>query len=176
MIRTGEFKTAALRVVTLTSVALLLAMPRAAAAQTPPTQTPPAQQQDDPLKLSTSSPTIILMHINTDKTADFEAAWGKIRAALAKSENADVKAYGETLSNLFKVDMPTDGKTVVYMLRLDAPSTAISYHPFKLVYEQLWNADEKLSLIPRPEADALFETLKASFANINPPWKLVKVG
>ena len=172
MIRTGEFRTAALRLVTLTSVALLLAMPRAAAAQT---AAAPAAQ-DDPLKLSTSTPAIILMHINTDKTADFESAWGKIRAALAKSEKADVKGFGETLGNLFKTDVQTDGKTVVYILKLDAPSTAISYHPFKLVWEQLWNADEKLSLIPRAEADALFETLKASFANINPPWKLVKVG
>ena len=170
MIRTGEFRTAALRMVTLTSVALLLAMPRAAAAQTAPAP------QDDPLKLSTSSPTMILMQINADKTADFESTWGSVRAALAKSEKADVKAFGETLKELYKVDMPGDGKTVLYVLQLSAPSTAISYHPFKLVYEQLWNADEKLSLIPRAEADAIFEKLKASFANINPPWKLVKVG
>ena len=170
MIRTGEIRTAALRMVTLTSVALLLAMPRAASAQTAPAP------QDDPLKLSTSSPTLILMQINADKTADFEATWSSIKAALAKSTKDDVKAFGETLKELYKVDIPGDGKTVLYILQLPAPSTAISYHPFKLVYEQLWNADEKLSLIPRAEADVIFEKLKASFANINPPWKLVKVG
>ena len=87
-----------------------------------------------------------------------------------------MKAFGETLKELYKVDIPGDGKTVLYILQIDAPSTTISYHPFKLVYEQLWNADEKLSLIPRAEADTIFEKLKASFQNINPPWKLIKVG
>ena len=171
MIRIGEFRTAALRIATITSVALLVAMPRAAAAQTAPAP------QDDPLKLSASIPTMILMQINADKTADFESTWGSIRAALAKSTKDDVKAFGESLNNLFKVDQPPiEGKTVLYILKIDAPSTTISYHPFKLVYEQLWNADEKLSLITRPEADTIFEKLKASFQNINPPWKLIKVG
>ena len=171
MIRTGEFRTAALRMATITGVALLLAMPRSAAAQTAPAP------QDDPLKLSVSSPTMILMQINADKTADFESTWGSIRAALAKSTKDDVKAFGESLTKLYKVDQPPiEGKTVLYILQIDAPSTTISYHPFKLVYEQLWNADEKLSLIPRAEADTIFEKLKASFQNINPPWKLVKVG
>jgi hypothetical protein len=154
MIRTGEFRTAALRMATITGVALLLAMPRAAVAQTAPAPAPAPAAQDDPLKLSTSSPTMILMQINADKTADFESTWGSIRAALAKSTKDDVKAFGESLNKLYKVDMPpTDGKTVLYVLQLDAPSTTISYHPFKLVYEQLWNADEKLTLIPRAEAD-----------------------
>jgi len=75
MIRTGEFRTAALRMATITGVALLLAMPRSAAAQTAPAP------QDDPLKLSVSSPTMILMQINADKTADFEATLSSIKAA-----------------------------------------------------------------------------------------------
>jgi hypothetical protein len=179
MIRMGEFRSAALRMATLTSIALLLAMPRVAAAQAAPAQ-------EDPLKLSASVPTMIVMQIHADKTADFESAWGGIKSALAKSTKDDVKAFGESLNKLYKVDQPptdvpgaTGGasvKVAIYILQIDAPSTAISYHPFKLVYEQLWNADEKLSLIPRPEADAIFEKLKASFQNIAPPWKLVKVG
>ena len=120
---------------------------------------------------------LILNYVKADKTADFESTWGSIRAALAKSTKDDVKAFGESLTKLYKVDQPPiEGKTVLYILQIDAPSTTISYHPFKLVYEQLWNADEKLSLIPRAEADTIFEKLKASFQNINPPWKLIKVG
>jgi hypothetical protein len=171
MIRIGEVRTAALGIATITSVALLLAMPRTAAAQAAP---------DDPLKLSTSVPTMIVMQIHADKSADFESTWGSIRAALAKSTKDDVKSFGESLAKLYKVDQPPTevpgAKVAIYILQIDAPSTTISYHPFKLVYEQLWNADEKLSLITRPEADTIFEKLKASFQNINPPWKLIKVG
>jgi hypothetical protein len=104
-----------------------------------------------------------------------------MRAGLAKSSKDDQKAFGESLGKLFRIDQPpidspTGGKTTLYVLQLDAPSTTISYNPFKVIYEVLWNADEKLSLITRPEADAIFEKLKASFQNINPPWKLIKVG
>jgi hypothetical protein len=185
MIRTGEFRTAALRIATIASVALLVAMPGTAAAQTAPAA-PAAAAQDDPLKLSSNAPAMIVMQIHADKTADFESTWASIRAALAKSTKDDVKAFGESLTKLYKVDQPpTDipaaagapaAKVMIYILQLDAPSTTISYHPFKLVWEQLWNADEKLSLVTRPEADTIFEKLKASFQNINPPWKLVKVG
>ena len=97
MIRTGEFRTAALRIATIAGVALLVAMPRSAAAQTAP---------DDPLKLSSSAPAMIVMQIHADKTADFESTWGSIRAALAKSTKDDVKAFGESLGKLFKVDQP----------------------------------------------------------------------
>jgi hypothetical protein len=174
MIRIVEFRTAALRMATITSVALLLAMPRAAAAQAAPAQ-------EDPLKLGASVPTMILIQIHADKTADFESAWGSIKAGLAKSTKDDEKAFGESLAKLYKVDQPPtaigDAKVMIYILQVDAPSTAISYNPFKVVYETMWkNGAAEGALLTRPEADAIYEKLKAAFQNINPPWKLVKVG
>lgn len=169
MIRMSEYTGAALRAAAIVGMALVLAAPQTAAAQAAP--------QQDALKLTAAVPTVILIQINADKTADFEAAWSAMRAGLAKSTKDEVKAFGESLAVLFKVDQPPiEGKTALYMLQIEKPSTTITYNPFAIVYEQLWNADEKLSLITRAEADAIFEKLKASFQNINPPWPLKKIG
>jgi len=46
----------------------------------------------------------------------FSAPWAAIREALAKSDKADVKAFGETLG-LKKVDLPA-GPAVIYVLQL----------------------------------------------------------
>ncbi len=171
MIRTGEVRSAALRMVAIAAVAMLLAAPRTAAAQAAP-------PQEDILKLNASVPTVILIQINAEKSADFEAAWGAMRAALAKSTKDDEKAFGDSLGKLFKVDQPPiEGKTVIYLLNMDAPSTTISYNPFKIIYETMWkNGATEGALATRAEADALFEKVKAALQNINPPWKLAKVG
>lgn len=169
MIRTGEYRAAALRAVAIVGLVLVFAAPRAAAAQAAP---PP-----DLLKLGAAVPTVILIQIKADKTAEFEAAWSALRAGLAKSTKDDVKAFGESLNSLYKIDQPPlEGGIALYMLQIEKPSTTITYNPFAIVYEQLWNADEKLSLITRAEADAIFEKLKAAFHNINPPWPLKKIG
>lgn len=179
MIRTGDIRSAVLRVAAMTGVALLLATPRVAAAQT--AAAPAAPAQEDPLKLTAGVPTMILIQIHADKAADFESAWGSIRAGLAKSAKDDEKAFGESLAKLYKVDQPPadigGAKVLIYVLQIDAPSASISYNPFKIVYETMWkNGAAEGSLLQRAEADAIYEKLKASFQNINPPWKLHKIG
>ena len=172
MIRIGEVRSVVLRTAAIAGVALLLATPRLAAAQSAPAA------QEDPLKLSASVPTMILIQIHADKTSEFESAWGSIRAGLAKSAKDDEKSFGESIAKLYKVDQPPiEGKIVLYILQIDSPSTAISYNPFKIVYETMWkNGAAEGSLLQRAEADAIYEKLKASFQNINPPWKLHKIG
>ena len=122
---------------------------------------------------------MILIQVFADKTADFEAGWAGIRAGLAKG-NADQKAVGDSMANLFKVDQPPldtpQGKGVVYVLQLAAPNTTVTYNPFKLIYEVLWNNGADGAVLKREEADAIYEKLKASLLSVNPPWKLVKIG
>lgn len=164
------------RAVGVPVLGLMLAVPGVAAAQDPAAA--PAQQ--DLLKFSSSSPALILIQIHVDKAADFEAAWAGIRAGAAKSTNADIKAYGESLSKLFKVDQPPidgpGGKSTLYVLQLDAPSTSFSYNPGIFVYQNLWENGKEGAALNRAEADAIYEKLKGSLQNINPPWKLIKIG
>jgi hypothetical protein len=176
MIRTGEVSSAALRIVAIVAVALLLAMPRGAAAQE--AAAPPAQQEDL-LKLS-ASPHLILFQIAAEKTADFEAGWAMIKDAFStKVQDAQEKAFGETLGKLFKLDQPPvdtpGGKAVVYVLQLDSPG-ALSYNPIKIIYETLWKNGAEGAPLKREEADVIYKKFEGKvFLSIN-PWKLNKVG
>lgn len=175
MIRIDEVRSAALRTAAIAGFALLLATPRLAWAQDPAAAAAP---QADPLKLTATVPTMLLFQIHAEKTADFESAWGSIRAGFAKATDANEKAFGESISKLFKVDQPPiDGKTALYILQIDSPSTTITYNPFAVVYEVMWkNGKTEGALINREEADAIYAKLKAAFINVNPPWKLIKIG
>ncbi len=150
----------------------------------PPPPTPPQQQTQpapaapeppDQLKFTIDGPVVLINQIKTDKAADFEAAWADIRAAIAKTDKAEVKAFGETLTKLYKVDLPPADmqgvKTSIYVFHIDTPSKSHSYNPVKILYETLHGG----GVLTREEADAIYAKLKDSYASIN-PWPLVKVG
>ena len=179
MNRLSALMSAATRGAGLLTLALaIVAMPRAAAAQTAAAPAPPPQDVDT-MKFTSAQPALIVIQINADKTADFEAAVAAMRAASAKGD-ADIKAYGDSLAKLFKVDQPPldgpGGKSALYVLQLDAPSTVHTYNPAKFLYEVLWGNGKPDAILKREEADAIFEKLKGSIQNINPPWKLNKIG
>jgi len=174
----GGLRSAGVRAAGILGLALLVAAtPRSASAQT--AAAPPAPQEDV-FKFSTSTPVMVLIQVHADKSADFESAWASLRAGLAKSDNADVKSFGDSLGGIFKVDQPPiaagAAQVVIYVLHIDKPSTTISYNPFKVIYDVLWNKEADKSILKREEADAIYEKLKAAFQSINPPWKLVKIG
>ena len=141
-------------------------------------------QEADPLKFKESKPTVIGWVIRADKTADFEEAWAGIKGLLAKSDNADLKAFGQTLGQIYKIEgPPTDFttpagpvKAVSYIFRIDAPSTAYSYNPRSILYEYL-KAGAEGSAVTRAEADALYTgKLTPAYLTINFLWTLSKVG
>jgi hypothetical protein len=150
-------------------MAFALAAPRVATAQAAP--------QEDILKFSSSAPVIIVNQIRADKIAEFEEGWAGIRALIAKSDNAELKAFGETLTNLYRVEQePFDvqgTKAVIYVFNLSAPSTTFSYNPGKILYEAL-KAGGEGSPVTREEADPVYAKLQAAYLAINPPWVLVK--
>ena len=144
-------------------------------AQNPPAQQPPAQdkpaaaQPDDPLKLKGDQPVLIVNQIAGDKAADFEAAWAAIREKLLKSDKPDVKALGESLGKMYKVNLPPDqsGGLVIYVFQVDQPSSTLSYHPVKVLYET--------GIFERADADQIFAKLKDGYKNIQ-AWPLTKIG
>jgi hypothetical protein len=168
MDRWGKMVKRALMVVGI--AVAVLAVPRVAMAQA-------AAAQDDVLKFATNAPVIIVNQIRADKTAEFEDGWAGIRALIAKSDNAELKAFGETLTHLYKVDQPpfdtASGKAVIYIFNLGAPSTTYSYNPGKILYEAL-KAGVEGSPVTRAEADAVYAKLQSAYLAINPPWVLVK--
>lgn len=149
-------------------VAALSLAPALAMAQDQQAAAPP--QEVDALKFATTSPVILINQVKAEKAADFESAWAEMRAAFGKSDKPEVKAFGETLNKLFKVQMPP-GPAVIYIFQLDPPSTAFSYNPVKILYETL----QAQGAMTREEADAIYAKLKDAYQSIN-PWPLVKIG
>ena len=150
---------------------------QAQATTTPPAQTPappaPAQEKPDPWKFTTDAPVMMVFQIKSDKTADFESAWGSIRAAFGKVTKPEAKAFGDTMAKLYKVDVggAAPGPVTIYVVQLDAPSKAFSYDPGKIIYETL--IGEKA--LTAEEAKVIYQKLADSFTNAN-FWTLVKVG
>ena len=136
-----------------------------------------AAPQEDILKFATNAPVIIVNQVRAEKTADFEEGWAGIRAFIEKSDNAELKAFGQTLTQLYKVDQPAfdtpNGKAVIYIFNLSAPSTTYSYNPGKILYEAL-KAGAEGSPLTRAEADPVYAKLQGAYLAINPPWVLVK--
>jgi len=140
-------------------------------------QTPAA----DPLKFTSSQPMILGFQVKADKTKEWEEYWAGLRALCAKSESADIKALGESLSKIVKVDQPFDMQgtaTALYLFMLDAPSTVLSYQPVPLLFTDPagFKAGQEGSKLTRPDADALFAKFTASFHSVGMIWKISKVG
>jgi hypothetical protein len=149
----------------------LLGVPTAAAAQD-------ASQEVDPLKFTSNGPVMLINYVLADKAAVFEEAWRTLRAEIAKSDNTELRKDGETLGNLYRVDQPPfdtqHGKTTIYVMRLDAPSTMFSYNASRVIFEELWKNGKEGAALTYEQAMAMFEKFKDS----NPPvvqiWKLAR--
>ena len=155
------------------------------ARQDPPPQQPAAKppQQADPLKLA-NSPHLIIWAVKPGKTADFEALWAGLEAQFAKSERPEVKEFGSTITNRYKLTAPVAAdQPVMYIFQIEKPSQTQSYNPGLIIYEFLWKQDPKdgkevPGSIPRTEADELFKKIGSMtdmFAQIN-AWPLAKMG
>jgi hypothetical protein len=179
MTLSGSRPAAGWRTVGAFGLAALLAGVSQVSAQTPPppppAQTPPPAQQaqppaqEDPLRLKGDMPVIIINQIAQEKTAEFEAAWAAIRERLSKSDKPELKAFGDTLSKMYRVSVPPDqsGGSAIYVFQIDQPSSTQSYHPVEILF--------KSGLFERADADMIFAKLKDAYKNIQ-AWPLAKIG
>lgn len=149
------------------ALALAPAIVRAqtAPAQQPPAQTPPAQQQPAPAqpeqnaapKLGFTTPAgLLLVQIKLDQTAAFEEMVGKLKAGLAKSEDATLKQQATGL-RFYKASEPMQGNAL-YVVVVD-PATPNAEYAFLNVLQKTLTADEQRA----PETQALFQKYAAAF-------------
>jgi hypothetical protein len=135
----------------------------------------------DPLKFSTSQSVILGWQVKAANAKDWEDFWAGMRALCAKSESAELKAFGESLSKIVKVDQAFDmagTPTTLYLFMLETPSTVFTYNPVPVLYTDPagFKAGTEGSKVTRPEADALYEKFKAAFHSVGVIWKINKVG
>jgi hypothetical protein len=144
------------RAILLASLAAVLSATSSVRAH--PGQDPAKPAEVDPFKVTQNLPTLIIYQIKPDRAEDFQALWAGIRAGLAKSEKADVKAFADTLQPL-RVQLPAAAaaQTAVFVFKLDAPSLTISYNPIQLLYY----VDP--AAFKREDADALYKKFDGSF-------------
>lgn len=111
---------------------------------------------------------LMIFQVDPAKTADWESAWADIKTKLsALTAKPDHKALGESI-NMFKVASASPDATqpAIYVMYLNPPAK-ISYDPTKFLFAE--------GVMPRPEADAIFAKISASFKGMN-VLPLTKVG
>jgi hypothetical protein len=130
----------------LTTFALALALaPAAAFAQQPPAQQPPAAtpapQTPAPPKVSFATPAgLLLVQIKPDQTAVFEEMISKLKAGLAKTQDATLKQQAAG----FKVYKATEpmGANALYVVTMDPAVPSSEYELFAMLNSTM-TAEEK---------------------------------
>jgi hypothetical protein len=95
---------------------------------------------------------LVLNYIKPDKTADFEMVVGKIKEALAKSENAERKSQAAGWK-IFKAAEPGPGGAVLYVWIVDPVAKGTEYSVSQILTEGF-----------PAEAAALYKTLADSYS------------
>jgi hypothetical protein len=95
---------------------------------------------------------LVLNYIKADKTADFEMVVGKIKEALAKSENAQRKEQAAGWK-IFKAAEPGPGGSVLYVWIVDPVAKGTEYSVSQILTEGF-----------PAEAAALYKTLADSYS------------
>jgi hypothetical protein len=174
------------RVWSVTAVGLAMGLSLASGGTLLARQDPPAQQAaapapQDNLKLP-NSPHLIIWGVKPSKAADFEALWLGLQAQFEKSDKPEVKEFGATITNMYKLNAPGQpaDRPVIFVFQVEKPSQTQSYNPGMIIYQFLYKqVDGKEVGIPRAEADELFKKIGTQltdmFDSIN-TWPLTKIG
>ena len=153
--------------------ALALALPAANLyAQAPAAQAPAAQQPAAPAppKLAfTSNAGILLVQIKPDQTAVFEEMISKLKAGLAKTEDAALKQQAAGF-NVYKAAEPF-GANALYVVMIEPVVAGSEYELFTLVSKVM--TPEELRA---PEVADMWKRYQAAFAAGLSKLSLTKVG
>lgn len=159
----GSGSASSRRTIVTALFAAMVGIATAAQAQQAPAPAPAAPAdaaaQQDPFKFTTEAGAI-LWTVKTDKVADFEAAWKEIRAKLASTDKADLKALGDSLK-VFKIEGPASPNGVSYLFLADPASKTLSYSPSPYI---LFTS----GLFADADGRKLFDTINGASAGINP--------
>lgn len=99
-------------------------------------QQPPPQQQQQAASVFTftGDAGFFSLNIKADKTADFEALMGRVKEALAKSEDP-VRKQQAAGWKVFKVAEATQTGNIIYVFIMDPVVKDADYTPLKILYE-----------------------------------------
>jgi hypothetical protein len=139
--------------------------PVALFAQDPPTQQqPPAEQQPaqpkEPRVSFKGDAGVLLFTIKGDQTAAFEELAGKVKEALAKSEDPIRKQQLEGWK-VYKAAEPAAGGNALYILLADPAVKGAEYDPIMILVEALGKD------YATPENQAMMKRFADVFANVN---------
>lgn len=149
-----------------TACALMMALaPVALFAQDPPTQQqPPAEQQPaqpkEPRVSFKGDAGVLLFTIKGDQTAAFEELAGKVKEALARSEDPIRKQQLEGWK-VYKAAEPAAGGNALYILLADPAVKGAEYDPIMILVEALGKD------YATPENQAMMKRFADVFANVN---------
>jgi hypothetical protein len=158
------------RVLVALGVATMMMVAASAQAQTTPAA--PAQPEEaDVFKFTGKSPIMLLLSVTVGKEADFEAAFGEMKAGLNAATKPELQAQGKSMQ-LLKVDaVPPAGQPIVYLVLLDPPVPDLSYNITKILY--YGGAFDVSTPELRKKVDELYAKFTASLAGQN-IWPLAK--
>lgn len=152
------------RVVVALSVAgMLFTVAATAQAQDPAAAAAPAAA--DPLKFDNAELVILLWQVKAETADDFQALVKELKAKMATSDKAEVKAQGDGIK-LARVQTDPSQGPAIFLLMLEPPSSTLSYDPVKMIYEN--------SGFTREEADAIYKRLTEAHVSIT-PWTVKKI-
>ena len=164
-----SFVPVALAIVFSASIAQAKAITAAPPAQdpaAPAAQAAPAAP--DPLRF-TADDVVVIMSVMPGKSADFEMGWKQMTAAIAASDNPELKALGESMT-LSKADIAGQE---LYVLQIHNASKTLSYSWGKIIYYSGKDQSAEANLIlktpeggdpvkTRADADAMFGLIQNS--------------
>lgn len=150
--------------VTLTFTMALALAPAASFAQataTPPPAQPPAQAAPPapaaPKIAFTTNAGILLIQINPDQTAVFEELVGKLKAGLAKTEDATLKQQAAGLK-IYKANEPF-GKNALYIMSVEPVVPNAEYELFAML-GKVMTPDE----LRAPDVGEMWKRYQGAFA------------
>ena len=130
---------------------MLVAAPSSAAAQQPAAQQPAAQQAAPQGRLFGSDAGMMFNPIKAEATADFEMVMGKLKEALAKSQDATRQQQAKSWK-VFKAQEPMQGN-VLYVFIMDPAVKGADYSVAKILSEAF-----------PTEVQALYQKYSAAYA------------
>ena len=103
---------------------------------------------------------MLLLQIKPDQTATFEEMMGKLKAALAKTQDAALKAKGAGL----KVYKSAEGMAgnALYVVVADPATPDSEYYPLQLLAALMTDEEKR-----NPDTQAMFKKYNEVFAAVN---------
>ena len=158
---------------TVQAKAITAAPPAQQAAAAAPAQAAPAA---DPLKF-TADEVQVVISVKPGASADFEAGFAAMLAALGKSAKPELVAHGKTMT-LQKIDVPFPAdQPTLYVLAIHGASKDLSYNVgLILFYSGLPQGTVYSGILPtQEEALAIYNKVQGNITNMT-VWPLKKVG